>query len=79
MLALNQVFFFFSPSSRRGSGAGFDEPERSVLGLQHVRLVYSVGLIPARCAEWFIDECIDAYIHIGRIYPSCGEAGIVYR
>ncbi len=51
MLALNQVFFFFSPSSRRGSGAGFDEPERSVLGLQHVRLVYSVGLIPCPMRE----------------------------
>jgi len=49
MLALNQVFFFAvipDRSPRLAFKTLFDEPERSVLGLQHVRLVYSVGLIP---------------------------------
>ena len=49
MLALNQVFFFRRHPGR-SAGAGFqilfDEPQYSMLGLQHVRLVYSVGLIP---------------------------------
>jgi hypothetical protein len=54
MLALNQVFFFFfdgvlpmGPSFQILSG----EPQHSMLGLQHVRLVYSVGLIPPQLRE----------------------------